>query len=99
VVADAEAPAVAVQKTIPEPEEEPELYKTEIKNCRDDCGCRIELPVEEKKKPVSYQHVNIEGDDFGERRKEKGSQRKKNRYLSSNLYCLIKRKSPERKQH
>jgi len=72
VVADAEAPAVAVQKTIPEPEEEPELYKTEIKKLSGPTVVgRIELPVEEKKKPVSYQHVNIEGDDFRRKKKRK----------------------------
>jgi len=72
VTTDTAAPAVTVQKTIPEPEEEPELYKTEIKKLSGPTVVgRIELPVEEKKKPVSYQHVNIDGDDFRRKKKRK----------------------------
>lgn len=66
------APAGTVQKSVPEPEEEPEVYKTEIKKLSGPTVVgKIDLPVEEKKKPVSYQHVNIDGDDFRRKKKRK----------------------------
>jgi translation initiation factor IF-2 len=55
-------------------EEEPvELFKTPVTKLSGlTVVGKIDLPVEEKKKPVSYQHVNIEGEsDFRRKKKRK----------------------------
>ncbi len=63
----------AGQKPVPEPEEEPELYKTEIKKLSGPTVVgKIELPVEDRKKPVSYQQVKVDGEgDFRRKKKRK----------------------------
>jgi len=73
LTAENEAQESIVQKSVPEPEEEPELYKTEIKKLSGPTVVgKIELPVEDRKKQVSYQHVNIEGEsDFRRKKKRK----------------------------
>ncbi|MBI5010099.1 MAG: translation initiation factor IF-2 [Bacteroidia bacterium] len=64
---------------IPEKEEDVvALYKTDFKKLS---GPRvvgkIDLPVEEKKKPAPYQPVKVEGDDFRKKKKRKRIQKDK----------------------
>lgn len=62
------------EEILVEQEEEPvELFKTPFTKLSGlTVVGKIDLPVEEKKKPVSYQHVNIEGEsDFRRKKKRK----------------------------
>jgi translation initiation factor IF-2 len=62
-----------VAPEIQEEEERVKLYKPEIKKLSGlTVVGKIELPVEEKKKPVPYQQVNVEGEsDFRRKKKRK----------------------------
>ena len=74
VVPESVADVVAEEEILVEQEEEPvELFKTPFTKLSGlTVVGKIDLPVEEKKKPVSYQHVNIEGEsDFRRKKKRK----------------------------
>ena len=74
VVPESAADGVIDEEILVEQEEEPvELFKTPFTKLSGlTVVGKIDLPVEEKKKPVSYQHVNIEGEsDFRRKKKRK----------------------------
>ena len=74
VVPESVADVVTEEEILVEQEEEPvELFKTPFTKLSGlTVVGKIDLPVEEKKKPVSYQHVNIEGEsDFRRKKKRK----------------------------
>ncbi len=74
VVPESVADSVTEEEILVEQEEESvELFKTPFTKLSGlTVVGKIDLPVEEKKKPVSYQHVNIEGEsDFRRKKKRK----------------------------
>lgn len=74
VVPGSVADSVTEEEILVEQEEESvELFKTPFTKLSGlTVVGKIDLPVEEKKKPVSYQHVNIEGEsDFRRKKKRK----------------------------
>ena len=74
VAPEAVTDSVIEEEILVEQEEEPvELFKTPFTKLSGlTVVGKIDLPVEEKKKPVSYQHVNIEGEsDFRRKKKRK----------------------------
>ncbi len=74
VIPESIADTVAVPEISVEKEEEPvELFKTPFTKLSGlTVVGKIDLPVEEKKKPVSYQHVNIDGEsDFRRKKRRK----------------------------